>query len=443
MKESVIMRKNILIVGSHETGGGEIQRDVLSKMLGDYGYNVFRLSMGINKNFQICNENGIKTYKIGKFKKNRRGTLNLLEILKYLTIEIFNPLYFIFTIYLILRHRIKTVVVMTYNQISLSPLIASKTLMRNTVLTMHTHELLCSYSAIMPFCYGIRKGKCGYCMLLYHKLPKNFKILKNIILASYNFIASFIVFLKLQSSNYLADKIVFPSEHSKNFHVRYGVKKEKSTVISCFLDDDELSFLENYELKRESVNESIKNFGLKGKKIILYLGRIEEVKGIKVLLKSLNEVSKINKKWKLLVVGKGRAFQKMKNLTYKLKIEKYVEFTGYVPRSDVYLYYHMSDIVVIPSTSPETFGIVFTEASLAKKIVIGSRIGALAIRIRDGENGFLVEPNNSRELAEKIVFALNNSKKLEHIGERAYADVKLEHDSNRSFSQFLQIIGGD
>jgi len=436
------MGKNILIVGSHETGGGKVQRDILSKMLCNHGYNVFRLSMGLNKNFQICNENGIKTYKIGKYKKNRRGTLNLLEILKYSTIEIFNPLIFIFTVYLILRHRIKTVIVITYNQISPSPLIASKILMRNTILTMHTHELICSYSAIMPFCYGIKKGKCGECMLLYHKLPKNFERLKNIIHFFYNFVTSFIIFLKLQSSNYLADKIVFPSNDSKKLHIRYGVKKEKTMVITCLMDDYELSLLENYELNKETVNKFIKNFGLKDEKIILYLGRIEEVKGIEVLFKSLSEVLKIKKKWKLLVVGKGRASQKMKNLTYKLKIDKYVKFTGFIPRSDVYSYYHISDIVVIPSTFPETYGIVLTEASLAKKIVIGSRIGALEVRIQDGENGFLVEPNNTKELAEKIVYVLNNYKKLKHIGERAYANVKLEYDSNRSFSQYMQIIEG-
>ncbi len=437
------MKKNILIVGSHETGGGVIQRDILSKMLINHGYNVFRLSMGINKNFQVCNENGVKTYKIGKFRENRRGTLNPIEILKYFTIEIFNPLLFIFTIFLALRYRIKTVIIMTYNQISLSPLIASKILMRNTILTMHTQELLCSYSAIMPFCYGIKKGKCGECMLLNHKLPKNFEKLRNIVLVFYNFIADFIVFLKLKASNYLADKIVFPSDDSKNFHIRYGVKKEKAMTISCFLGDSELSSLENYELKKENVDKFIKNFGLKGKKIILYLGRIEEEKGIGLLIKSLSEVLKVNREWKLLAVGDGKAFQKMKNLTYELRIDKYVNFTGFVPRSDVYTYYHMSDIVVIPSIFPETFGIVLTEAWLAKKIVIGSRISTLGLRIRDGENGFLVEPNNSKELAEKIVFVLNNYKKLRYVGEKAYADVKLEHNSNRSFSQFLKIIEGD
>jgi glycosyltransferase involved in cell wall biosynthesis len=437
------MKKNILMVSSYETGGGTVQRDILCKILSNHGYNIFRLSMGIDKNFQICNENGIKTYKIGKFKKNRRGTLNLLEISKYLTIEIFNPLIFIFTIYLILRHRIKTVIMITYNQISLAPLIASKILMRNTILTMHTQELLCSYSAAMPFCYGIRKGKCGDCMLLYHKLPKNFERLKNIIPFFYNFITDFIVFLKLQSSNYLVDKIVFPSDYSKRVHIRYGLKKEKAMVISYFLHDYELSLLENYELKKETVNEFIKNFEINGEKIILYLGRIEEVKGIEVLLKSLSDVLKINKKWKLLVVGNGRALQKIKNLTYELKIDKYVKFAGYVPHFDVYTYYHMSDIVVIPSIFPETFGLVLTEASLAKKIVIGSRIGALEQRIRDGENGFLVEPNNSKDLTEKIVFVLNNFKKLKNIGEKAYADVKLEHDFNKSLSQYLQIIDGD
>jgi glycosyltransferase involved in cell wall biosynthesis len=142
-------------------------------------------------------------------------------------------------------------------------------------------------------------------------------------------------------------------------------------------------------------------------------------------------------------VGDGRAFQKMKNLTYELKIDKHVKFAGFVPRSDVPTYYHMSDIVVIPSIFPETFGIVLTEAWMSKKIVIGSRISTLGLRIRDGENGFLVEPNNSQDLAKKMLYVLKNYKKLKHIGEKGYADVKLEHDNKRCLSQFIQIVEGD
>jgi glycosyltransferase involved in cell wall biosynthesis len=431
------MKKNILMVGTYppnQTGGGEFQLQTLSKMLTKKGYGVSVLSMGTNKNFKFYDD-GIKIYRISKFEKNRRGTLRLLQILKYITVEIFNPLMFIFTIYLILKNRIRTVHITTYNQISLAPIIASKILMRKVIVTMHAHELLCSHSSIMPFCYGPEKGKCGDCMSRYHRLPKKLNRLKPILLPLYNSFTSLIISLKLQLTNFLANAIVFPSDYSKKIHVKYGVNKKKSIVISCFLDDS--------ELRVKNTNELKKRLGLRGKRVILYVGKTIEEKGIKVLIQSLREVLKSNKKFKLIVIGRGWSFHKMKILSQQLKIDKYVKFVGSVPHSAIFSYYHISDIVVIPSIVPETFSIALLEASLSKKIIICSRIGALEERIYENKNGFLVEPNNPEELAKKIVFVLNNYKKLMHVGEKAYIDVKFKYNFNRSFLKYLKLIEDD
>jgi glycosyltransferase involved in cell wall biosynthesis len=236
-------------------------------------------------------------------------------------------------------------------------------------------------------------------------------------------------------TNNLANAIVFPSDYSKRIHIKYGVNKKKSRVIPCFLDDSEFGV--------KNTNELIGRFGLKEKRVILYVGKIIEEKGIKVLLQSIREVLKSNKKLKLIVIGRGRSFQKMKKFSYELKINKYVEFVGSVPHSIIFSYYHISDLVVIPSIVPETFSIALLEASLSKKIIICSKIGALEERVNEGKNGFLVEPNNPEELAKKIIFVLDNYEKLKHIGENAYNDVKLKYDSNRSFSQYLKLIEGD
>jgi glycosyltransferase involved in cell wall biosynthesis len=418
------MRENILLVNAGEMGGGKTQFEILLKMLTKYGYDISILSMGNKKNLEIEKNENIKTYRIGKFRKNRRGKIKPMDLLKYFTIEIFNPLLFFFTIYIIIRNRIKTVLISTYNQISLSPLIAARILNRNIIVNIHTFELLCSYSYMMPFCYGVKSGKCGECMLKQHKLPKILERFKFL----YNYIASFIIALKLELTNNLADKIVFPSEYSRKFHVSHGVKENTSKAISCFYDCSEL---ENRGVKRSKSNR---------KKIILYVGRLEQEKGIDVFVNSLIEVSKSNKEWRAIIVGEGRLYKKMKKLVHELKIDKYVTFTGFVPYSKLLDYYHMSDVVVIPSISPETFSIVLTEASLAKKIVIGTRGGALGYRIRDNEDGLLVESNNPNKLAEKIIFVLNNFKNLKHLGENAYIKVKTKYDNDRLFLQYKKIF---
>lgn len=441
------MKKNVLMVGAYppnQTGGGEFQLQTLSKMLDKRGYDVSVLSMG-TRNFEIDNDGGVKIYRVGKFQRDRRGSLKLLQVLKYITVEIFNPLLFIFTIYLILKNRIKTVHITTYNQISLAPLLASKILMRNVVLTMHGHELLCSHSTIMPFCYGIRKGQCGTCMLQYHKIPKaleKFKGVKEALLVFYNLFTSLIISLKFHLTNHLASTIVFPSNYLKKLYTGYGIEKKKAKVIPCFLDESEPQIGIAGELRRK--------FKPKGEKVILYVGKVIEEKGIKVLLESFEELLKIyksnrgnrsNKKLKLLVVGHGRSFQKIRKFANKLKISKYVKFVGSVPHHYIFSYYQISDIVVIPSIVPETFSIALSEASLSKKIIVCSRIGALEDRIHDGENGFLVEPNDPKELAEKISYALSNTNKLRRLGESAYNNYNHKYKSGRSFSQYLKLFG--
>lgn len=424
------MRRNILMVGSYppyQTGGGESQQALLSHVLKEKGYNVSVLSMGINKTFETYNENGIKVYRVGKFHVSRRGSLNLFEALKYITLEIFNPLLFLFTIFLIIKHRIHSVHIINYNQISLSPLIASKLLMRNIVVTMHALELLCSYSAIVPFCYGIKKGRCGECLLRQHKLSKNLKSLEMISNQVFNLITSLILSIKLKTTNHLADKIVFPSFYSKNLHLKYGVNKKKAKVIHCFLIDF-----------NPITEKSKKKYG---KKVILYIGKIIEEKGIEVLIKSVKKLLKFNKEWKLIVIGGGRSLQKMKKLSHTLGVNKHVEFLGQVLHSGLSKYYSLADIVIIPSIVPETFSVVLLEASLSKKITICSRIGALEERVVDNKTGFLVEPNNPNELADKILFVLENYEKLQDIGEKAYLDAKSKYSSEQSLSDYIKILG--
>jgi len=424
------MKKNILMVGPsppHQRGGGESQQRLLSHMFKEKGYKVFVLSMGTNKIFDVYYEKGIKVYRIFKFQENRRGSLSVFQALKYVTLEIFNPLLFLFTMFLIIKHRINSVNIITYNQISLSPLIASKLLMRNIVVTMHSHELLCSYSAIIPSCRGIWKDRCGDCLLHEHELPKSMKKFEIILNPVFNLITSFILSIKLNMTNHLADKIVFPSVYSKKTHLKYGINIKKTKVIPCFLNKFGIK-----PVKTKKKND---------KKLILYIGKVEEEKGIKVLIQSIKKLLKYNKNFKLIVIGDGRSFKKIKRLTHKLRINKYVDFFGSVSHSDVFKYYSFADIVVIPSVVPETFSIVLLEASLSKKITICSRIGALEERIIDGKTGFLVEPNNSDELAKKIHFVLKNYRELKHVGERAYLDVSKKYGFKRSFSEYLKLLG--
>jgi glycosyltransferase involved in cell wall biosynthesis len=96
-------------------------------------------------------------------------------------------------------------------------------------------------------------------------------------------------------------------------------------------------------------------------------------------------------------------------------VKEKIIFTGIIPQNLVPYYYAMSDIVVVPSLQ-EAFGLVVTEAMACGKPVIGTRVGGIPDQIIDGYNGFLVRPRSPEEIAEKIIYLVDNPDEARHMG---------------------------
>lgn len=413
------MKKKILFVSlalPHQVGGSETHLKVLSNELKNDGYDIYVLSLGSNKQLEMYEEGGIKYYRIGKYEQKRRETFNLIQALRYFTIELFHPSFFIFTIYLILRYRIRLVHIMTFQRTSFSPLIAAKLLSRKTFLTFHGHDTLCFFSSILPNCYGIGNKKCGSCMFKYHKffsISERGKI-NNLIVQIANYLIDFNLSLKSFLVNNLVDQIIFPSNYLMRIYSKHGYNKPKSTVIYNFLQDD----FRNNRINFQSFKESLK---IKKGKVLIFVGNIIEEKGPQILLEAFEMIKKKYSNLKLIFIGTGSATKKLKSMASKMNYKNDVIFAGYVPHEDLSTYYGIADIVVIPSIVPEAFSFVFLESFKNKSLVIASKIGALSENITDGKNGFLVEPNNAKKLAEKIEYVLSkNHNELNLIKQNAF-----------------------
>jgi glycosyltransferase involved in cell wall biosynthesis len=83
------------------------------------------------------------------------------------------------------------------------------------------------------------------------------------------------------------------------------------------------------------------------------------------------------------------------------------KFTGFVPYEDLKALYSVCDVFVLPSLE-EGQPLVLLEAMASGKPLIGSKVGGISMQIRDGWNGFLVEPGNEKQLAEKIRYLVDN-----------------------------------
>ena len=144
---------------------------------------------------------------------------------------------------------------------------------------------------------------------------------------------------------------------------------------------------------------------------MLFVGRLDKIKGVDYLLKAFKIVHENNKSLKLFIVGDGLEREKLIKLSYELRVNKFVLFTGWIDNGKLKDYYKNAIAVVIPSIYPETGPLVALEAMNYSKPIIAFNSGGLNDLIENGINGFLTERFDIDDLADKINLILKNKKK--------------------------------
>lgn len=210
-------------------------------------------------------------------------------------------------------------------------------------------------------------------------------------------------YLNLSSKDVLIDKlmcnkIVAISDIVKEQIISRGVKEEQVKKIYNAIDLNKFSPREPKEFDRNNI-------------VIGSVARLDpEIKGQDVLLKGIAEVAKKYPNIKCMLAGdpppgKEENLGILKELTKQLNIENNVEFLGKV--FDVPKFLQSIDIFVLPSKS-EGFGIALAEAMATGVPCIASDIQGPREIIKDNEYGLLFKTENPNDLAEKIIYMIEN-----------------------------------
>ena len=159
-------------------------------------------------------------------------------------------------------------------------------------------------------------------------------------------------------------------------------------------------------------------------KMLLYVGRLADKKGVNYLLEALPAVLGEIPEAYLAIVGEGHLKADLQAQAERLGLKEHVHFMGAASHDQVICYLHMADLVVIPSIvdkmgQTEGMPVVLMEALAAGKPTVASAVSGVCDALKDGENGFLVLPAESAHLAHKITEALNQD--LGRISAAAYA----------------------
>jgi glycosyltransferase involved in cell wall biosynthesis len=152
---------------------------------------------------------------------------------------------------------------------------------------------------------------------------------------------------------------------------------------------------------------------------LLYVGRLEAVKGVRVLVEAFGRVAPHRPDATLTLVGDGAQRQELEALVSRLGLTDRVSFTGWLTADAVHARYDGAVAVVIPSIGPENFPTVGLEALGVGRALIGTRVGGLPELIIDGENGLLVPPGDVPALVTAINGVLGDVERARAMGARS------------------------
>jgi glycosyltransferase involved in cell wall biosynthesis len=217
------------------------------------------------------------------------------------------------------------------------------------------------------------------------------------------------------------DGVISLTTHEARTLVGLGASKERVTVIPNGVGDE--------HFQETTTDSFVSSFGLAGKRVVLYLGRINPTKGIEVLVHSFSLVATKVPDAQLVIAGPATGTNEttyrgnLETLVADLAISGRVTFTGRLSEDDKLAALQCCDLLVLPSFY-EPYGIVLLEAAAHGKAVIAARSDGPSSIISHGRNGLLVEPRDVGGLAEAILTLLNNDDYRERLGEMAKQDAE-------------------
>lgn len=145
-----------------------------------------------------------------------------------------------------------------------------------------------------------------------------------------------------------------------------------------------------------------------GEKTVLFVGRIDSLKGIDLLVRAIAGLKPENRVRLLLVGGDKQSETEiagLRSLSGQLGIEHNVSFLGTIKHEKMPYFYNAADVCVVPSHY-ESFGLVALESLACGTPVVATDVGILKNIIHSGETGYIVEERNPESLSDRIASVL-------------------------------------
>jgi glycosyltransferase involved in cell wall biosynthesis len=213
------------------------------------------------------------------------------------------------------------------------------------------------------------------------------------------------------------DAFISPSRYLADAYTEAGFPGERITVSWNGVD---VRRFESIRKKREK--DSVVRFS--------FIGHFGEHKGVGVLIEAAKLLG-ARQRFRVNLVGIGEELERTRRRVEGMGFGEEVKFWGKVAYGKIKDVYQETDVLILPSIWPENHPGTITESMASRTPVIASRIGGIPELVEDGLTGFLVEPGNALELADRMERFITNRELIETLGERAYVRIRHNTFENR------------
>lgn len=235
------------------------------------------------------------------------------------------------------------------------------------------------------------------------------------------------------------DLVIASTESEKAELIRhYNATPAKISVIPCGVNLDLFQPVDK-KMARKELN-------LNSQKVILFVGRIEPLKGLDKLLRAVTHLNGREAPLLLIVGGDEHSRDQLRALRKtadELRIADRITFAGSVSQEKLPLFYSAADVCVIPSYY-ESFGMVALESLACGTPIVATDVGGMRQIVRNEKMGHIVSDNSPHKLADAMSRLLYSQAKMQdrRIRREAIAEFSWATIADRLLQEYSRLLRG-
>ena len=284
------------------------------------------------------------------------------------------------------------------------------------VWTLHDYTIICPESTFISdgkICEACKGGKFYQAGL---KKCKKQSFLASSVAALENYFHHY-----LNYYNYV-DAFICPSKFHYQKFKEFGFLNQKLHQIYHSYQSKEIEEIANNKIE-------------KTERFVLFVGRLEKIKGVQTLLNAMLNCNNI----KLKIAGYGTEENNLKAFVNEHELEN-VHFLGKRNRKEVLELLAQAEFLICPSEWYEVLGFTIVEAMMMKKPVIGANIGAIPETVIHNKTGLLFNMGDSDMLSTQINTLYQNQQLISKLGENAFIHVQQLTNPEKHYKNLQRII---